>query len=79
MKNETSKSYNGWKNYKTWNIALWIGNDEFLYNEAKNCIDYKQFTDSISGIVRSTGDGVDFLDSALDIDELDGLIQELSQ
>ena len=21
------KTYNGWKNYETWNVALWLGND----------------------------------------------------
>ena len=24
-------SYNGWKNYETWNVALWVGNDEPVY------------------------------------------------
>lgn len=27
-------SYNGWRNYDTWNVALWIENDEGLYNRA---------------------------------------------
>ena len=26
------KRYNGWKNYETWNVALWIGNEEGSYN-----------------------------------------------
>lgn len=24
--------YNGWKNYETWNVALWLGNDQGTYS-----------------------------------------------
>jgi len=26
-------SYNGWTNYETWNVALWIDNEEGTYSE----------------------------------------------
>jgi len=26
------KTYNGWTNYETWNVALWLDNDEGTYN-----------------------------------------------
>lgn len=31
-------AYNGHKNWNHWNVALWIGNDEGLYNLARSCI-----------------------------------------
>jgi hypothetical protein len=30
--------YQGHKNRNHWNVALWIGNDEGLYNLAKQCM-----------------------------------------
>jgi len=24
--------YQGWKNYETWNLALWLSNDQGLYD-----------------------------------------------
>ena len=30
------KEYNGYTNYPTWNVMLWIDNDEGLYDEARS-------------------------------------------
>lgn len=27
-------SYQGWKNYPTWNVHLWLANEEGMYNDA---------------------------------------------
>lgn len=29
-------TYQGWKNYETWNVALWINNDQSLYNAMRD-------------------------------------------
>lgn len=31
-------SYNGWKNYETWATALWLDNDEWSYNTAREVV-----------------------------------------
>lgn len=28
---EPDRTYNGWTNYETWNVALWIGNEQGSY------------------------------------------------
>ena len=30
------KTYNGWTNYETWNVALWIDNEPGSYEDARD-------------------------------------------
>lgn len=74
-------AYNGWKNYETWNVALWLGNDEGLYNMArefkKSRTPYRDLRDSLqeTGFTK-TPDGVSLYDRCLSISELNNCIRE---
>ena len=71
-------SYNGYENYETWNVALWIQNDEGLYNFAKECGSYQVFSDSMREVgYTETPDRVAYKDSGLDLLVLDELILDL--
>ncbi len=74
--------YNGWKNYQTWNVSLWICNDEGLYSIAKTVKGYSEFILELEGrgagpIIEQTPDGVLWNDPALDIEALDAMIRDL--
>lgn len=74
-----NQEYNGWTNYETWNVALWIGNDEGLYNLAKN---YKRWDDLASTLVDemempTTPDYVAWDLPCLDRAELNEMLEEL--
>ena len=71
-------TYNGWANHATWNVALWIGGDQGLYEFAKECGDYDTFRDSLRDVGQTeTPDRVAYNDSALDLESLNEYISEL--
>ena len=74
----TDDTYNGWKNYETWNVALWIGNDEGLYNLAKEAESYEAFVETMREIGSvETPDKVAWNDSGMDLVALEKMMAEL--
>ena len=44
--------YNGHPSWNTWNVSLWIGNDEFLYMEAMDIIKKKGVKSAVKEMFR---------------------------
>jgi hypothetical protein len=43
-------TYNGYANYQTWNVCLWISNDQGLHELAASCDDYGSFTETLKEV-----------------------------
>ena len=74
-------TYNGWKNYETWNVAQWLTNDQCLYGAmtqfALYSIPYRSLRNELEHSVFNftrTPDGVDLKDPRLDILALDMVV-----
>ena len=76
QRNIMDTTHNGYANYETWNIALWLQNDESLYNLARRYDDYSKFARLI-GPESQTPDGVSYTSPKLDYDELSEMMQDL--
>jgi hypothetical protein len=69
-------TYNGYANYQTWNVCLWIANDEMLYDLAKQCGSYAHFKILMREVFErddirfETKDGVAWSDSGINLTEL---------
>jgi len=85
-----STSYNGWSNYETWNVALWLDNDYFNYSilMMQSVKTFDDFLNKIQSNVFNnldadydyknfTGDNVSWTDPKVDVDEINEKIKEL--
>jgi len=81
-------TFNGWANYETWNVALYINNEFDLYTLACNYVKQaKKFGQKVSydalipaleyNFGQMTPDGVRWMDGLIDTDEMDEMLEEL--
>ena len=68
--------YNGWSDWTTWNCALWIGNDQGLYEWAKGIRNYGMFIELMREFVmKKTPDGAMWEEA--DFTEMQEMMDEL--
>ena len=78
--------YEGWKNYETWNCALWINNDYPLYLSARlfmkaynGAKPYRDWV-HIAGLENATTkDGSKWISSKLSYAELNDMMEALNK
>ena len=70
-KQKTNTTYNGWKNYETWLVNLWLTNEECYYGQLREIVKnfnttYEQ-ADELEQYVRFAVDTVDLPGLRLDL------------
>ena len=73
---DKKEKYNGWSDWTTWNVALWIRNDYGFYSIAKDCKDYMDFLYEMQAMIGAfaTPDGADWGEA--NIEEMNEVIEE---
>ena len=74
---DTPTQYNGWADWTTWNVALWINNDQCYNSIAKECETYNEFLCEMQAMIGSffTPDGADWGEA--DLTQMGELIAEI--
>jgi hypothetical protein len=72
-------TYNGYANYATWNVSMFLTSDEGLYNLVKRFDSWEVCKNALESFgLAETCDNISFDDPDLDINELDEMLAELS-
>ena len=73
-----NETYNGWKNYQTWNVALYIQNERFYYELARECSTYNEWMEKSRRFrTGATPDGVCYADKRVSRREINAMLKEL--
>ena len=67
-------SYNGFVNYATWNVALWLNSDEGLYALARECRNYSEFLTQYINFEEETPDGVQWASPEVNTAEVNAAV-----
>lgn len=71
-------TYNGYANYATWNVSMYINNDESIYNFVNQFDTWKKCKQALNQLgITKTSDNISFDDPDLDTNELDEMLLEL--
>ena len=73
-----TETYNGWANWATWNVALWLQNDYALYSVARRYDSYDRLIPRLeSQFGQMTPDGARWMDGTIDTTALDEMLADL--
>lgn len=67
--------YNGFSNYATWNVALWLNNEPSFYNAARKCRNYSEYlTRYTTCFEDATPDGVQWASPEVNAAEVNAAV-----
>jgi hypothetical protein len=70
--------FNGWKNWATWNVSLWIQNDYETYRVAQRYDSYDSLIPRLEIMWgQMTPDGARWMDPTIDTAALDEMLTDL--